>query len=174
MKPPSTEGLNLHACAAEIGYQSERLDLWYSIRKDAKMENQKAFFLTFGGHSLYSLMKNLAFTRSPASVPSNKLKIFLCHVVPLNFKAAKHAKFHFLTRGPRMRLREFILTPQTPTSKCNCRSTEGSVAWLIDWQYKPFRHSEEVTDLTLAQARAICELSDDVSDSTAKNSLVHF
>lgn len=88
MELPSTEKLNLHPGATDIGDGIGRFELWCSIRRDVKKKNETAFFLTAGGRSLYSLMKNLAFPRSPASVPLDELNALLInHIVPFSSKA---------------------------------------------------------------------------------------
>lgn len=63
-------------------------------------------------------MKNLAFQRSPASVPFDELKALLrSHVVPVNFHATDDANFHSLVRSFKLRFREIILTLQGQTSE---------------------------------------------------------
>lgn len=116
----SIKQLNLQAVATGIEEWIVRFELWCYIRTDVKTGNQTAFYFTFGGRSLYSLKKNLALARPPASIPFDELRdLLLNHVVPVNFHATKHSRFHFLVHEPSMKFREIILTLQTQGSKSN-------------------------------------------------------
>lgn len=98
----------------------ERFNLWSSIRNDVEKQTQTAIFLTAGGRSLYSVIHNLTFLRSPSSVAFDGLKALLInHMVPVNSQTTERAKFHCLVFCPNMKFREFILTLWAQASKCN-------------------------------------------------------
>ena len=177
MELPSIEQLNLQASPAEIEEWVERFELWSSIRKDVKKENQAVFFLTAGGRDLYSLMKNLAFPRLPAELPFDELKrLLLQHVLPVNFQATERAKFNTLVRSSSTSCREFILQLQKQASRCNFG--EKLEENLRDRLIAGINNSElqrkllDIPDLTFAKARDICERRDDVLAATTENAVL--
>ena len=93
MELPIIEQLNLRASPAEVEEWVERFELWSSIRKEVKKENQSTYFLTAGGRELYSLLKNLAYPKPPAPLPFPELKeLLLQHILPVNFQATKRER----------------------------------------------------------------------------------
>lgn len=88
--------------------------------KRSEEGKSEGFFLIAGDRYLFSLMKNLTFPRSLASVPLQELTaLLLIRVVPVNSQATGYAKFHSSVRGQNVRFHEFILTLQSQLSKCN-------------------------------------------------------
>ena len=179
MELPIIEQLNLRASPAEVEEWVERFELWSSIRKEVKKENQSTYFLTAGGRELYSLLKNLAYPKPPASLPFPELKeLLLQHILPVNFQATERAKFNTLTRSPNTACREFILTLQKQASRCNFgdRLEENLRDRLIAGINKVELQRKMLMkpDLTFADARDICEQRDDVTAATTEQSAVFF
>ncbi|VDP87646.1 unnamed protein product [Echinostoma caproni] len=108
------------------------------------MQNRSILFLTLGGRELYSLVKNLAFPNVPAELPC----------------------------------REFILQLNKQASKCNYGDRLEEQLWdrliaginNISSQGKMLKKK----DITFAEARKICEQSDDLCAATNADTPVLF
>ncbi|VDP90651.1 unnamed protein product [Echinostoma caproni] len=109
MELPTIEQLNLQSSPAEIEEWAERLELWYSIRKDGA-QNQSALSLTAGGCDFCSLLKNLAFPEAPSKLPYESLKSSLLNdQLPTAFQAHERVKFNLLIFAEHFSCREFIV-----------------------------------------------------------------
>lgn len=70
IKLPTTERLNTHTGESETEDWIDQLELW----KEREERPKLAFFVTAGGCSLHSFMRNLGFPRSLVSVSLEELK----------------------------------------------------------------------------------------------------
>lgn len=75
--------------------------------------------------------KNLAFSASVVNISHERLKnLLLRHLRLAEFVPAERAKFKTLFRMQKQSVGNFILTPRTPASKCNCSPQLDG--WLRD------------------------------------------
>ncbi|VDP82859.1 unnamed protein product [Echinostoma caproni] len=140
------------------------------------MQNQSVLFVTLGGLELYSLVKNLAVPNVPAELPFEKLKsLLLDHILPVDFQATERAKFYSVIRAANMPCREFILQLNKQELECNYggRLEEQLCDRLVTGRNNISlkRKMLEKKDITFAEARKICEQSDDLCAAT--NVLFH-
>ncbi|VDP89355.1 unnamed protein product [Echinostoma caproni] len=178
MEIPVIEPRNLHGSPLEVKESVERFELWCSIRKGG-MQNQSVLFLTLGDRELYSLVKNLSSPNVPAELPSEKLKsLLLDQILSVDFQATERAKFNSMIRGANTPCREFILQLNKQASKCNYgdRLEEQLCDRLISGinNISLQRKMLEKKDITFAEARKICEQSDDLCAATNADTSVLF
>ncbi|VDP81214.1 unnamed protein product [Echinostoma caproni] len=131
------------------------------------MQSQSVLFLTLGGRELCSLVKNLAFLNVPAELPFEKLKsLLLDHILPVSFQATERCRFNSMIRAANMPCREFILQLNKQASKCNYgdrleeQLCDRLIAGINNISLQ--RKMLEKKDIMFAEARKICEQSDDL------------
>ncbi|VDP89684.1 unnamed protein product [Echinostoma caproni] len=88
----------------------ERFEIWWLTRSKPEEKKKSAFILNAASKNAYTLIKTLAYSSPPVSVPYDDSKsLLLQHVKPTNFNASERANFHSLVCNPNQGIREFIL-----------------------------------------------------------------
>ncbi|VDP87214.1 unnamed protein product [Schistosoma mattheei] len=87
---PVIELLDIHSDFGAFDDYFERFEIWAMTKEDYEDFNIVAYFLTFIGKEVYSLLRTLAMPEKPISLPYTTLKeLVLDYVKYTNFKRSK-------------------------------------------------------------------------------------
>ena len=177
MDVPAIEQINLRADPSAIEDWVERFELWCSINPKVKETNQSTYFLTAGGGELYTLMKNLAVPKSPATCKFEDLKLTLLkHVLPVNFQATERAKFNSMVRSSNTNFRDVFVQLQAQAMRCNFGDhldehlRDRLIAGVNNTEVQ--RRLLGNPTISFTEAKEVCEQHDDVHAATAQTTTV--
>ncbi|VDP51820.1 unnamed protein product [Schistosoma curassoni] len=90
---PAMEKLDIHSTSEAFQYYFERFEIWAMNKEDDEDVNSVAHFLTFIGKEAYSLLRTLAMSEKPISLPYTTLKeLLLDYVNYTNFECGKRGR----------------------------------------------------------------------------------
>ena len=138
-----------------------------------------AYFLTQAGADAYSLIKNLAFPKTPKELEYSEIKsLMIDHLKPRTFTLKERATFNSLVRKQGQDIKDFIRLLQRQAAKCEFGNNlqdqlrDRLLAGINDTQLQKKLLLED--SLTFNRAKEICETASSVPIALEDNQPILF